>query len=304
MMNEMNFVFVVLHYCAPEMTAECIDSIRKRIIYGSYRIVIVDNASPDGSGIALQERYSGCADVHVLLNKTNEGFARGNNAGYRYAVENLHPDFLIAINNDVLMLQADFLQRIESIYYERNFHVLGPDILNPDGERRNPHRIRNFSKKDLHRIVRNRTMILLYLRMKRLLHLENRIRFVEDWDSRRGENERSGIERDRPQEGVVLQGSCLIFSSDFLKKEKEAFCPDTFLWLEEEILSYQCRQKGYRVLYHPSIRVLHQEEVSTKSSSDSAFKKYEFFSVQLRHSAKVMLRVMGEEGRANGGAAP
>ena len=176
----MNFVFVVLHYCAPEMTAECIDSIRKRIIYGSYRIVIVDNASPDDSGIALQERYSGCADVHVLLNETNEGFARGNNAGYRYAVENLHPDFLIAINNDVLMLQPDFLARIESIYYERNFHVLGPDILNPDGERRNPHRIRNFTKKDLHRIVRNRTMILLYLRMKRLLHLENRIHFVED----------------------------------------------------------------------------------------------------------------------------
>ena len=76
------------------------------------------------------------------------------------------------------------------------------------------------------------------------------------------------------------------------------------MWLEEEILSYQCRQKGYRVLYHPSIRVLHQEEVSTKSSSDSALKKYEFFSVQLRHSAKVMLRVMGEKGRANGGAAP
>ncbi len=148
----MNFVFVVLHYCAPEMTAECIDSIRKRIIYGSYRIVIVDNASPDDSGIALQERYSGCADVHVLLNETNEGFARGNNAGYRYAVENLHPDFLIAINNDVLMLQPDFLARIESIYYERNFHVLGPDILNPDGERRNPHRIRNFTKKDLHRM--------------------------------------------------------------------------------------------------------------------------------------------------------
>ena len=287
----MNFVFLILHYCVPEMTIECIETIRKRILGKTYQIVVVDNASPDGSGQTLRKKYSGCSDIHVLLNQENLGFARGNNVGYRYAMQNLHPDFLIIMNNDVLMIQPDFLQRTESLYQRKKFHVLGPDILTPGGERRNPHREKNLTLKDLRRIIRNRTIILMYLRFKRLFHLDGRLHFIEDWDKRRGNAERSRVSRDIPQENIVLQGSCLIFSPDFLRKERIAFCPDTFLWLEEEILSFQCSQKGYRLVYDPAIRVLHKEEVSTKKTQGDA-DRYLFFSRQLRHSALVMLRLM------------
>lgn len=296
---EMNFVFLILHYCVPDMTIECIETIRERIAYKSYQIVVVDNASPDGSGRTLREKYADDSDIHILLNQENEGFARGNNTGYRYAVQNLHPDFLVVMNNDVLMIQPDFLSRIEAIYRQEKFHVLGPDILTPKGEHRNPHRTVNLARSDLRRIIRNRTIILLYLRIKRLFHLEDRMHFIEDWDKRRGESERSGVSRDILQENVVLQGSCMIFSPDFLREEAEAFCPDTFLWLEEEILSFQCRQKGYRVLYHPSIRVVHEEEVSTKQTRDE-FDRYLFFSLQLRHSASVMLELMKKGGQTAG----
>ena len=104
----MNFVFLILHYCVPDMTIECIETIRERIAYKSYQIVVVDNASPDGSGRTLREKYADDSDIHILLNQENEGFARGNNTGYRYAVQNLHPDFLVVMNNDVLMIQPDF----------------------------------------------------------------------------------------------------------------------------------------------------------------------------------------------------
>ncbi len=54
-----------------------------------YKIVIVDNASPDKSGALLKEHYKNDDHVEVLLNQENLGFARGNNVGFRYAEKNM-----------------------------------------------------------------------------------------------------------------------------------------------------------------------------------------------------------------------
>lgn len=284
-------VFTILHYCVPEITVQCIESICSTLSYNNYEIVVVDNASPDGSGPLLQKKYSGYGNIHFILNKQNEGFARGNNAGYQYANETLHSDFIVMLNNDCQMIQQDFAEKILEIYHQTPFHVLGPDILTPAGERRNPHRMKTFSRKDVERIIRNRTVILSYLKAKRLFHIEKRITFIEDWDKKRSASERAEVVHDCPQKDVVLQGSCLIFSKDYLRKEEEAFCPETFMWLEEEILSYMCIQKGYSILYNPQIKILHLEEASTKSDRDP-YGKYLFFTEQLRHSAVVFRRIM------------
>ena len=284
-------VFTILHYCVPEITVQCIESICSTLSYNNYEIVVVDNASPDSSGPLLQKKYSEYGNIHFILNKQNEGFARGNNAGYQYAREMLKPDFVVILNNDCQMIQQDFAERILEIYRQTPFHILGPDILTPSGEHRNPHRTKTFSREDVERIIRNRTVILAYLKAKHLLHIEKDITFIEKWDQKRAASERAEVIRDCPQKNVVLQGSCLIFSKDYLRQEKEAFCPETFMWLEEEILSYMCLQKGYSILYNPQIKILHLEEASTKSNRD-AYEKYLFFTEQLRHSAIVFRRIM------------
>lgn len=285
------FVFIILHYCVPEITIKCIESICSTLSCNNYKIVVVDNASPDGSGSLLQKKYSEYENIHFILNEQNEGFARGNNAGYRYARETLNPDFIVMLNNDCQMIQQDFLEKMLEIYRQTSFHILGPDILTPTGEHRNPHRMKTFSRKDVERIIRNRTVILFYLKAKRLLHMEKIVMFIENWDQRRSVSERAEVIHDCPLKDVVLQGSCLIFSKDYLLKEEEAFCPETFMWLEEEILSYTCMRKGYSIRYNPQIRILHLEEASTKSDKDP-YEKYLFFTEQLRRSAIVFRRIM------------
>ncbi len=292
MMNHFpKIVFTILHYCVPQETAACIESILSTVACENYDIVVVDNASPDSSGPLLRDKYAAFRNVHFLLNETNEGFARGNNAGYRYAREQLKADFLVMLNNDCIMTQKDFIRKLLQIYGRTPFHLLGPDIITPGGEHRNPHRMTNFSRRDINRIIRNRTMILLYLRLKRLLHIENKILLIEKWDEQRSRKERGAVIRNLPQQNVVLQGSCLIFSPDYLRQEKEALCPDTFMWLEEEILFYMCMQKDYVIRYSPEIQILHSEEASTKRSWDS-FGRYLFFSEQLRNSAVVFRNIM------------
>ena len=49
--------FVILHYRAVEMTRTCVERIQA--LDGSKHIVIVDNASPNGTGRILKEEYAG-----------------------------------------------------------------------------------------------------------------------------------------------------------------------------------------------------------------------------------------------------
>lgn len=286
-------VFVILHYCAIQSTIESIESVRN---FFSDDIIVVDNGSPDQSGQQLTDKYQHISTVHIILNEHNDGFAKGNNIGYRYAKDILQAEFIVVMNNDVLMIQSDFTQKVKSIYDQNRYDVLGPDIITPAGEHRNPHRLQTFTKKELNRIIRNRTIILWYLRIKRFLGINDKIRFIENWDTQRSIAERSNIDRKQIQKNVVLQGSCFIFSPDFLKKESEAFCPDTFMWMEEEILTYLCQIKDYEIRYDPVIKVIHKEEVSTKESG-SENTRYYFFSQQLRKSAIVMRQIMIQHNR-------
>jgi len=290
MMNK-KCVFVILHYNTIDVTIECVKSIREHIKYDNYDIVIVDNASPNASGQVLYQKYLGIENIHVLINRENKGFARGNNDGYIYAKDKLNAEFIIIINNDVIIEQRDFIEVTLKIYKNYRFHILGPDILNLKNEHQNPHRMDTFQKRDLNRIIINRTIILTYLKIKSLLKLQEKIQIIEKWDAKRTINEKKNISWDVIHEDVVLQGSCFIFSPDYIINEDEAFCPQTFLWMEEEILTYVCRKKRYKILYHPDLRILHMEAVST-SNNKTQTEKYYFYSQQLRKSAIVMKRIM------------
>ena len=91
--------FVILHYRAIEMTRTCVERIKA--LEGKSHIVIVDNASPNGTGRILEKEYDKEKMITVLLNQENGGFARGNNLGICWVCSHLKADFVVVLNNDV-----------------------------------------------------------------------------------------------------------------------------------------------------------------------------------------------------------
>ena len=87
--------FVILHYRAIDTTRSCVKSIRA--LAGDKHIVIVDNASPNGTGAVLAEEFAASPDVTVLLHGKNDGFARGNNVGTRWVCTHLDADFTVVL---------------------------------------------------------------------------------------------------------------------------------------------------------------------------------------------------------------
>ena len=104
--------FVILHYRAADMTRKCVERIKA--LEGDKKIVIVDNASPNGTGQELLDEYTEDSEIKVILNPENSGFAKGNNMGVRWVQENVPADFVVVLNNDVEILQKDFCPKVEA----------------------------------------------------------------------------------------------------------------------------------------------------------------------------------------------
>ena len=129
----MDIVFVILHYMVEEETYRCVEYIRDRIDTKDYHIVIVDNASSNGSGMLVEKKYSDSLDVSVLLNQKNVGYSRGNNIGFRYAKKKWNPRYIVFVNNDVYLLEKQLLKKLDEEYNKSKFAVLGPLVMSGDG---------------------------------------------------------------------------------------------------------------------------------------------------------------------------
>lgn len=294
------FVFVILHYLSEEMTVECVEKLRANFAGQAFRIVIVDNGSANQSGERLRERYRDAEECTVLLNSGNLGFARGNNVGYAYAKEMLDPEYIIIINNDVLIEDAHFLDKIREIDRSTEFHILGPDIFSPKtGIHQNPMKRTGYTKAEVEQIIADRR------RWLSIYPLHYSYRYAKDAvkqkiDQLRGKKPpapetRNPLAKEPRVIDPVLHGACYIFSRRFIEREDEAFDPATFLFFEEDILHYKSMKKGYRMVYDSSLSVNHLEDVSTNLEFRSQYAKKKMKYRELLSSASVLLKLMNED---------
>jgi GT2 family glycosyltransferase len=112
---------VMLCFNQLEYTKKCLQSIVK---YTSvpYELILVDNGSTDGT-VAFLEDYANKHDnCKIILNNENRGFAGGNNQGIAAA----EGDYILLLNNDVIVTQ-DWLERlIAHIESDENIGMAGP----------------------------------------------------------------------------------------------------------------------------------------------------------------------------------
>lgn len=92
---------ILVNFNGLDDTRACVESCLQ-LTHERFQIVIVDNASADGSGSTLAADYADEDRVHVILNEANLGFAGGNNTGIAHALEH-GADFVWLLNNDTFV---------------------------------------------------------------------------------------------------------------------------------------------------------------------------------------------------------
>jgi hypothetical protein len=89
-------------------TLECLASIRK-IHYQNYRVVVVDNGSSGNDATVLKGLPH--EQIELVVIDKNHGYAKGVNAGIKYAEAKYSPDYFLLLNNDTIVA-PDFLDQL------------------------------------------------------------------------------------------------------------------------------------------------------------------------------------------------
>lgn len=117
---------VVVSHNGKSFTLDCVRSLQAQSYGEILEVIVVDNASSDGSVEAIR---SNCAGVRLIALPTNRGFGSANNRGAAEA----KGEFLFFLNNDTTM-RGDSITALATFLRTRPAAaVVGPRLRNPDG---------------------------------------------------------------------------------------------------------------------------------------------------------------------------
>ena len=102
--------------------------------YSDFQVVVVDNASEDGSADFLRERFP---EVEVVVNPCNLGFAGGNNAGIARALDG-GARYVVLLNQDTVVQAGWVRALIEVAEGDDRIGILSPFQDDYEGKELDP----------------------------------------------------------------------------------------------------------------------------------------------------------------------
>lgn len=281
---------VILHYNNLDDTTKYIENLRQlNWAELSYHFIIVDNASPDGSGQQLKQLYEADPIVKVLQSNQNLGFAKGNNLGIVYAEAQFSSDFIVVSNNDIEICDKDFFQKLVQLHTRDPFAVCGPDIYSVSKQcHQSPIRTRLLTLKELEASLLDMMQKLKQLRLLKKLHLYEPLRKLKHLFGKKPGGIVSEDYR-TVQHNVVVHGAFFVLTKAYWEHFPQGLYRETFMYLEEDILAYQCAKKQLNIRFCPELQVLHYDGAATLKAAGSRVDKYIF---ELENTIKSSIKLM------------
>ncbi len=128
-MNEPLVHCIILSYNGKQLTLDCLASVMESD-YTNFCLVVVDNASSDGSAEAIRSTFDGpllTGRMVLIQNERNLGFAGGNNVGIDHAVKH-GADYVLLLNNDTTVDKRLLSELIIKAQADPSIGIAGPKI--------------------------------------------------------------------------------------------------------------------------------------------------------------------------------
>jgi GT2 family glycosyltransferase len=244
----MDISIIVVNWNTCELLRKCLDSVETTVRSLSHEIIVVDNASTDGSAAMLRERFP---RVRLIENLENRGFGTANNQALRVMTGR----YALLLNSDAVLTENAVSELFACMENHPEAAMACGQILNADGSRQNS--IAAFPS--LLTLMTN-TPLLEYLFPRR---------FPSKRYSHFGPVEvDSGI-------GACLMVRMAAMDAVGLLDERYRF------FFEETDWAYQMRRAGWKVLHVPTAFIYHLQgqSIGRKFHSRIEFyrSRYQFF---------------------------
>lgn len=117
---------VIVSWNARSFLAECLESLRGAVYDGAMDVIVVDNASSDGSVEMVRSCFPA---VNLICNEANLGFAKANNIGIRVATG----EYIALVNSDVHVLPGCLSNLVGYCETHPLAGLVGPYVEGGDG---------------------------------------------------------------------------------------------------------------------------------------------------------------------------
>jgi N-acetylglucosaminyl-diphospho-decaprenol L-rhamnosyltransferase len=235
----MDLSVVIVNWNTRELLAQCLDSLYASLILKDYEVIVVDNASIDGSSPMVHERFP---QVQLIENVENVGFARANNQAIRVSAGR----YVLLLNSDTIVKPRAIDALVDFMNTHPHAGACGSRLLNPDGSLQ-------FSCSPAP---------TLGSEFKRLFHLPG-VRPdgyypMDSWD------------QSLPRRVDVILGACLFLRRKTLD-QVGMMDEEYFIYSEEVDLCYRIAIAGWELYWVPQGEVIHLGGQSTRQVSEAMF---------------------------------
>ncbi|MBS1787992.1 MAG: glycosyltransferase [Acidobacteria bacterium] len=113
---------IIVTYYNRELNRMCLEKLYERTEWPNFEVVVLDNASADGTPDYLKEAEKSFPNIRVVLNDENLGFAKANNIGLRMATG----DYLVLLNNDTVITRGWLTALLRHLHTDSELGLVGP----------------------------------------------------------------------------------------------------------------------------------------------------------------------------------
>ncbi len=229
-MDKVKISFVILNYKTKHLLRLILRNVQQLGLTLPYEVIVVDNASNDGSVAMVSQLYP---EVRLLVSPTNTGHAKGNNLGIAAA----RGEYVIIMNSDIIFFNPqDIVDMVTYLDTHPDVALLGPQLRNADDSIQ----YSCFRPYSLWTPIYRRTPLgkLTFAQQDLAQHL------MTDFDHR------------STQTVDWLLGAVLVARKAVLD-QVGAFNEAFFLYFADYELCDRIRFHGYKVVYYPDVHIVH-----------------------------------------------
>lgn len=232
----MDLSIIIVNYKTEELTINCLDSVYESHLKDlTMEVIVVDNASGDGSIEAIEARFP---QARVIKNTENLGFSKANNIGMDVS----KGEYILLLNSDTIVEHNTFYESLLFMKNHPHTGALGCKVLLENGSLDVACK-RSFPS----------PMNGLYHSLK----LDQRFP-----DSKRfGEYNLTYVDEDKTCSVDCVMGAYMLVPRRVID-EVGKLDEDFFMYGEDIDWCYRIKAAGYSIIYYPKVRIFHLKRAS------------------------------------------
>jgi len=223
---------IIVSYNIKDLLNRCLESVFAASIGFQNEVVVVENASQDGSKEFLKEKWH---QIKVLYNDENNGYSPACNQGLRASTGR----YKLLLNPDAFLIKDGLKKMVDFMDNNMDVCAVGPRVLNSDGSIQ-----RQCARKEPTFI----SNLLYFSGIFNFIPLDRCWNYLNRFESNEFYHSINDVQ--------VLSGACMLIRSKAIESigllnEQLILAGDDVEW------SIRARKHGYRLVFFPEAEVVH-----------------------------------------------